>query len=164
MPTNIDSMPPLDDGARPRPPRRGGARTSWVAGAAMVALIAASCSSADPASKGLGSQGPSSSVREVAGASGYDPKIDPRDFVARVDNALFSLEPGTVFRLRGATEDGIERETITVTNQTKEILGVTTTVVKDVVRVNGRVHESTFDWYAQDRDGNVWYFGEGTAE
>jgi hypothetical protein len=51
-----------------------------------------------------------------------------------------------------------------VTDRTKEILGVATTVVKDVVKVDGELAELTYDWYAQDRDGNVWYFGEDTAE
>jgi hypothetical protein len=92
------------------------------------------------------------------------PGFDPSSFVDKVDNPYFPLEPGTVFRLVGETENGIERERIQVTRKTKEVLGVTTTVVKDVVRVNGRLAEYTFDWYAQDADGNVWYFGEDTAE
>jgi hypothetical protein len=92
------------------------------------------------------------------------PGFDPNSFVDEIDNRYFPLEPGTVFRLVGETEDGIERERIMVTKKTKEILGVTTTVVKDVVRVNGKIAEYTFDWYAQDADGNVWYFGEDTAE
>jgi hypothetical protein len=92
------------------------------------------------------------------------PGFNPSSFVAKIDNPYFPLEPGTVFRLVGETEDGIERERIQVTRKTKEILGVTTTVVKDVVRVNGKLAEYTFDWYAQDADGNVWYFGEDTAE
>jgi hypothetical protein len=100
----------------------------------------------------------------VAAASVYKPDINPDDFVATIDNPLFSLDPGTVYRLRGVTEDEVEMETITVTERTKEVMGVTTTVVKDVMRVNGEVVEYTHDWYAQDRDGNVWYFGEDTAE
>jgi hypothetical protein len=92
------------------------------------------------------------------------PGFDPNNFVDRIDNRYFPLQPRTVFRLVGETEDGIERERIMVTKKTKEILGVTTTVVKDVVRVNGKIAEYTFDWYAQDADGNVWYFGEDTAE
>ena len=98
------------------------------------------------------------------GAAVYRVDIDPANFVARVDNPYFPLEPGTIFRLRGETEDGVERETITVTGRTRKILGVATTVVKDVVRVGGELAELTHDWYAQDRDGNVWYFGERTAE
>jgi membrane-associated phospholipid phosphatase len=94
----------------------------------------------------------------------YDPDINPADFVAEIDNRYFPLVPGTVFKLKGATEDGIERETITVTHRTREVMGVHTTVVRDVARVDGEVAEFTYDWYAQDSDGNVWYFGENTAE
>lgn len=94
----------------------------------------------------------------------YNPDIDPADFIDKIDNPFFPLQPGTVFRLRGETEDGVEDETIVVTDRTKKVLGVTTTVVKDAVKVDGRLTELTYDWYAQDREGNVWYFGEDTAE
>jgi len=97
-------------------------------------------------------------------AGDYHPVVDPDDFVAAIDNPLFPLDPGTVFKLEGKTEDGVEHERIRVTHRTKEILGVTTTVVKDVVRVDGVIAELTFDWYAQDCEGNVWYFGEDTIE
>jgi hypothetical protein len=80
------------------------------------------------------------------------------------DNRYFPLEPGTAFRLRGDVEDAVEYEKITVTARTKEILGVATTVVKDVIKVDGELVELTYDPYAQDSDGNVWYFGEDTAE
>jgi hypothetical protein len=90
--------------------------------------------------------------------------IDPGRFVDVIDNPLFPLVPGTIYKLQGETEDGIEKERIKVTHRTKTILGVTTTVVKDVARVKGKIVELTFDWYAQDEEGNVWYFGEDTAE
>ena len=51
-----------------------------------------------------------------------------------------------------------------VTDQTKQILGVTTTVVEDTVSENGKAVERTFDWYAQDKQGNVWYMGEDSLE
>ena len=54
--------------------------------------------------------------------------------------------------------------TIHVTSRTKEILGITSIVVRDTVTVAGEIHEDTFDWYAQDVDGNVWYMGEDTKE
>jgi hypothetical protein len=53
---------------------------------------------------------------------------------------------------------------VTVTRKTKTIQGVRCTVVHDDLFVEGRLAERTSDWYAQDRDGNVWYFGESTAE
>jgi hypothetical protein len=47
---------------------------------------------------------------------------------------------------------------------TKAILGVTSVVVHDTVSNDGTVTEDTFDWYARDREGNVWYFGGDTKE
>jgi hypothetical protein len=58
----------------------------------------------------------------------------------------------------------VEDIVVTVTPQTKVIGGVTTTVVHDVASKDGQLLEDTWDWYAQDRDGNVWYFGEETKE
>ena len=81
-----------------------------------------------------------------------------------VENPYFPLRPGTVSRYRG-TEDGERfRERVTITPYTKVILGVRTTVVRDVLRrADGRLAEKTLDWYADDDQGNVWYFGEDTA-
>ncbi|HEX6263091.1 MAG TPA: hypothetical protein VF097_09615 [Actinomycetota bacterium] len=90
--------------------------------------------------------------------------IDPADFVETIDNPYFPLEPGTVLRLEGETDEGMEVDRITVLDRTREVMGVTTTVVLDVVTANGELAEKTWDWFAQDREGNVWYFGEDTAE
>jgi hypothetical protein len=80
------------------------------------------------------------------------------------ENPYFPLRPGTVSRYR-VHEDGEPfREKVTVTGRTRIILGVRTTVVRDVLRrADGTVAERTHDWYAADDDGNVWYFGEATA-
>lgn len=128
---------------------------------AVLASIGSACSS--QASSG-GTQGDVARSALTGSGSAYNPDIDPADFVDEIDNPFFPLKPGTVWRLRGEVEDKIELETIKVTDGTKEILGVTTTVVKDVIRVEGEIVELTYDWYAQDLDGNVWYFGEDTAE
>ncbi|WP_431042688.1 hypothetical protein ACQUSR_12710 [Streptomyces sp. P1-3] len=90
---------------------------------------------------------------------------DPADFVAKIDNPYLPLAPGTTFRYQGVGDEGQKEEgVVEVTRQTKEILGVRTTVVRDTVREDGEVVEDTFDWYAQDRDGNVWYFGEASKD
>jgi hypothetical protein len=131
---------------------------------AVFALVAVSCDSdRSPSNTALGTTG-SPSTSPVAVASDYAPDINPDDFVATIDNPLLPLEPGSVFKLRVETEDEVEHETITVTDRTKEVMGVTTTVVRDVVSVRGGPVEFTYDWYAQDKEGNVWYFGEDTAE
>jgi hypothetical protein len=69
-----------------------------------------------------------------------------------------------VTRLRGTDEGEHYRENVTVTTRHRTIVGVQTTVVDDVLhRADGTLAEKTRDWYATDRDGNVWYFGEDTA-
>jgi hypothetical protein len=92
------------------------------------------------------------------------PRVDPHAFVARVDQPWFPLVPGTVFayveREAGETRD----DTVTVTRATRVVDGVTCVVVHDRLTRNGRVLENTDDWYAQDRRGDLWYFGERTSE
>jgi hypothetical protein len=61
------------------------------------------------------------------------------------------------------TRDGVPlRIELTVTSDTKVIMGVRCIVVRDIV--TGALEERTSDWYAQDASGNVWYFGEDTKE
>jgi hypothetical protein len=76
------------------------------------------------------------------------------------------MEPGTRWRYRQTDADGTVAYGITiVTGQTRKIAdGVTARVVRDTLREHGAIIEDTTDWYAQDRQGNVWYFGEDTAE
>jgi hypothetical protein len=72
--------------------------------------------------------------------------------------------PGSRWHYRGVDEDGRFTDNMRVTHRTKRIRRVHTTVVRDVVRKHGKPREVTNDFYAQDRDGNVWYFGENTKE
>ena len=94
----------------------------------------------------------------------YNPVIDPANFVSDITNPYFPMKPGTVFKFEG-TRDGVaRRDEMMVTDETKMIMGVKTIVVRDVASSNTEIVEKTVDWYAQDKDGNVWYFGEDTAE
>lgn len=101
---------------------------------------------------------------EGFGPSAYDPTIDPSNFVKQVDNPFFPLTPGTTFIYEGQTSQGLEHDEFAVTHRTRVILGVTCVEVHDTVRVNGKLTEDTLDWFAQDLEGNVWYFGENTHE
>jgi hypothetical protein len=92
--------------------------------------------------------------------SPYDPVITPRDFVSWVNNRYFRLRPGTVFTYEKRTPAGTERSEIEVTREKRRVMGVLTTVVRHTTWLNGQLKEETRDWYAQDRRGNVWYFGE----
>jgi hypothetical protein len=85
-------------------------------------------------------------------------------FSARVDNPWFPLRPGTVYVYRGVKDGKIARDVVRVTRRTVEIDGAGCVVVKDRLYLAGRLEERTTDWYTQDRRGNVWYFGESTAE
>ena len=89
---------------------------------------------------------------------------DGRTYVQAVDNPWFPLRPGTVYVYTGVKDDKPARDVVTVTSETKVIEGVRCTAVRDRLYLRGRLHERTTDWYAQDDEGNVWYFGEATAE
>jgi hypothetical protein len=88
----------------------------------------------------------------------------PSEFVSVIDNPFWTLTPGTTFLYRGETDEGVETNTVEVTHDTKTILGIAATVVHDRVYLDGVLIEDTFDWYAQDVLGNVWYLGEDTCE
>ncbi len=98
------------------------------------------------------------------GGQPYEPVIDPANFVDRIDNPYFPLVPGTNYIYEGASAAGLVHTEFFVTHNTKQILGVTTVEVHDTVTTNGALTEDTLDWFAQDNDGNVWYFGENTME
>ncbi len=93
-------------------------------------------------------------------------KRDPASFSADVDNRYWPLEPGTRWIYREVDEEGTQlRVVVTATTETKKLAnGVTARVVRDSVLDGGELVEDTFDWYAQDDEGNVWYMGERTAE
>jgi hypothetical protein len=90
--------------------------------------------------------------------------IDPRNFTARVDNPYFPLEPGTTWRYRGVKDGKRLLNVVTVTQRVKKIIGVPTVVLRDRAFLAGKLAEDTTDWYTQDRNGTVWYFGEATKE
>ncbi len=94
----------------------------------------------------------------------YAPVIDPKNFVTTVDHPFFPLVPGTVLRSTEREGGRVRLDEMTVLHDTRVVLGVTCTVVHDVLKDGDRVVEDTDDWYAQDRQGNVWYFGEDTKE
>lgn len=89
--------------------------------------------------------------------------VDPADFTTPIPNPYFPLEPGTVSILRGSEDGKRLLNRTAITSRKKVILGVTTTVVNDVLYEGGVLREKTTDWYAPDNSGNVWYFGEATA-
>ncbi len=91
-------------------------------------------------------------------------RLDAADFVEEIDNAYWPMKPGTRWVYRETDGETEQRVEVTVTDETKVVDGVTATVVHDAVTEGGELVEDTYDWYAQDRDGNVWYLGEATEE
>lgn len=87
-------------------------------------------------------------------------ELDPADFTTEIDNPYWPMKPGATWVYR----EGDQRVEVTVTDRTRTVMGVETRVVHDLVTENGVPVEDTFDWYAQDADGNIWYFGEDTTE
>lgn len=90
--------------------------------------------------------------------------VEPSTFVDGVDNPYWPLTPGTKWSYEANTEEGTETIEVEVLRETKEVAGVTCIVVHDVVKLDGELIEDTYDWYAQDKDGNVWYMGEDSKE
>jgi hypothetical protein len=88
------------------------------------------------------------------------PAFDAANFVVGIDNPLLPWVPGTTFFYEMSTDEGLEEVVVDVLSSTKTILGVVCTEVRDVVTLDGEVIEDTLDWYAQDVNGHVWYFGE----
>src|SRR5438034_249180 len=94
----------------------------------------------------------------------YAPKIDPANFVAKIDNRYLPYKPGTKFHFEGVRGKTKQTDDEVVTHRTIRILGVTCTVVRDTVSEHGHAIERTDDFYAQDKQGNVWYMGEDSFE
>ena len=90
----------------------------------------------------------------------YQPDIDPEEFTTEIDNPYMPLVVGRTLTY----EEGDERVVVTVADSTRTVMGVEVRVVRDREYDGQRLVEDTEDWFAQDNDGNVWYFGEATAE
>ena len=97
-------------------------------------------------------------------AATTSPSIDPANFVDVVDNLYFPLSPGSRWVYEGESDGVAERIEVEVLDERRDIMGISAVVVRDTVYVDGELAEDTYDWYAQDTDGNVWYLGEATQE
>jgi len=98
----------------------------------------------------------------AAPSNGAD--IRPKDFTTNIDNSFFPLQPGTTFIYNGFKDRSTLRDEFAVTHATALIDDVLCRVIHDQVFVDGILEEDTLDYFAQDEDGNVWYFGEDTKE
>lgn len=99
-------------------------------------------------------------VCDRLGPAAYDPVINPANFVATITNPYRPSQPGRWWEYRKTADEGLERIRVEVLRDKRRIQGVLTTTLRDRVWLNGALKEDTTDWAAQDRQGNVWYFGE----
>jgi hypothetical protein len=102
----------------------------------------------------------SSSSSSQKDHNAYTPHINPSEFTTKVDNEYFPMKPGTTFLYEGGTQ----HSQMSVTNQTKKVMGVECVVVDHKEWEGDMLIERTYDWFAQDMKGTVWYFGEDTKE
>jgi hypothetical protein len=136
-------------------------KTTTVLGAVAAAVMAAS------AGLGIAAAAAAPNNHDDLPAYGpgdkYKPVIEREDFSPDVTNRWLPLIPGTTLTYEGTKDGKHARNLFTVTRDTKVIDGVRCRVVFDRLWLDGKLSERTFDYYAQDDDGNVWYFGEDTV-
>ncbi|MFN0146403.1 MAG: hypothetical protein ACKVT1_07835 [Dehalococcoidia bacterium] len=118
-----------------------------------LAVAAAACNGGDK---------PAAAVIDAGDGADYRPDLNPANFVTRIDNPYLPFIPGS--RWVYESGDGSERIEVVVLTETRQVAGITATIVRDTVTEDGEVIEDTFDWYAQDKDGAVWYLGEDSRE
>jgi hypothetical protein len=133
---------------------------------ALAGLLAAGCGDdPEPEAPDAAGSAPVEPVIDPGDGGVYEPEIDPADFVDVIDNPYLPLTPGSRWVYDERSDGETERIEVTVTAERRDVMGVSTVVVRDTVTTgDGELVEDTFDWFAQDVHGNVWYFGEETAE
>ena len=137
----------------------------WAAAAGGVLLLAAcgdDSTTADTTT--TTTEATAEPVVDPGDGGAYAPALDPANFVDVIDNPYLPLTPGAKWVYEGEDDGETERVEVEVLDETRVIEGITATVVRDTVYIDGELAEDTYDWYAQDEDGNVWYLGEDTHE
>jgi len=131
------------------------ATATGILGSALAAVALASCGGDDQSSSDRGLPQGSEKV-----------KLEPANFTTKIDNPYLPMAPGARWEYRETdTEGADEKVVITVTDETKKLAnGVTVRVVRDAVMEGGKPAEVEHDWFAQDKKGNVWFFGGETRK
>ncbi|MDT4921367.1 MAG: hypothetical protein QOI15_2269 [Pseudonocardiales bacterium] len=137
-------------------------RAIRIAGIGMVVAGVLSIAGAGPAAARAGAGG--CPLPRFGPGRDYHPHIDAARFSSLVDNAWFPLRVGTTWLYAGRRDGQAVVDVVKATRHTRMIDGVRTRVVADRLFAGGRLAERTSDYFAQDACGNVWYFGEDTAE
>lgn len=132
-------------------------------GTAVLSVVVAIVSTAGLALAACGDGGSTKAAVPVIdpGDGGkYHPVIEPANFVSQIDNPYLPLRVGSKWVYHGTGGEAAERTEVVVTGERRLVMGVSTVVVRDTVRAGDQLVEDTFDLFAQDRSGTVWYFGE----
>ena len=143
-----------------RAPRAAAARRPVILFApallAALAVVAGGC--------GGDTAEPAQTTPPAALPQGAEPvRLDPANFTTEIDNPYMPVRPGSVWVYSDRDPSGApQRDVIRVLKRTKVIAGIRALVVHDRATRGSRLIEDTFDWFAQDREGNVWYLGEAT--
>jgi hypothetical protein len=129
----------------------------------VILTVIAGCGGGDD--DAAGSSADAAPVIDPADGGNYKVTIDPAAFTSVIDNPFFPMLPGSVWKYQETTADGeVNTDVVTVLDQHKTVMGVDTVVAHDVTTdSDGNTVEDTYDWYAQDSKGNVWYFGEDST-
>ena len=138
----------------------------WLIAAMAGGLLLAGCGDDDDARADAATttERAAEPVIDLGDGGTYAPSLDPAEFVDVIDNPYLPLVPGMRWVYEGEEDGETERVEVEVLDETRVIEGITATVVRDTVHVDGELAEDTYDWYAQDEAGNVWYLGEDTHE
>jgi hypothetical protein len=134
--------------------------------AALLIGIATGCGGKSSQSTAQTTDGTATSAAATSLPEGSKPfKMNPADFTTEIDHPYWPMRPGSRWIFRETDAQGsVSRVVVTVLDKTKTIMGIEARIVHDQVSEDGEVKEDTFDWYAQDAEGNLWYLGEDTTE
>lgn len=132
-------------------------------GAAAAATVIGTVASAAPRTMSLRMAAQVKVPGQTCRAAGYEPVLHKADFQRVVNNRYFPLPAGRTLTYRGIKDGVSQFVVIHVTSQAKVLEGIPAVTVTDVATHQGTLLEKTTDWYAQDKEGNVWYLGEQTA-
>jgi hypothetical protein len=129
-------------------------------------LLLSSAAASGESETGRGAHGTTSEATGSKLPQGSEPfAVDPADFTTRIDNPYWPMRPGSRWVYRETDAEGsVSRVVVTVLEKTKTIMGIEARIVHDRVTEKGEIKEDTYDWYAQDSEGNLWYLGEDTTE
>ena len=128
-----------------------------------LAVLAVAALVVSPVSA-CGDDGDQEAVIDPGDGGDYAPVVDPAAFVETIDNPYLPLIPGSRWVYEGIEDGETERIEVVVTDDRRDVMGISAVVVRDTVSEDGEVIEDTYDWFAQDGDGNVWYLGEDSRE